>query len=277
MDGWAHYLTPTAAQRRLGMVCLGAGHKREDDPCPPRVLTSYAAVFVVEGRGWLEWGHGPRRAELSASSLFWLFPGVPHTYGPHGAGWQEIWLLFEGPAAAAYEELGYLSRSEPVVRLADPFPARAALDRLLDRCRQERPGTEVEAAHAVHSLILGVRNSRSSQDSDGDTAVLAALREGACRPLSVHEHAHRLGLSLASLRRAVRRGGGCSPKEYVLRIRLNRAKELLAESDLTIAEIARRVGHDDAAYFTRMFSRRAGMPPGAFRRQQRRPRQPSAR
>ncbi|MGH3488301.1 MAG: helix-turn-helix transcriptional regulator, partial [Actinopolymorphaceae bacterium] len=98
------------------------------------------------------------------------------------------------------------------------------------------------------------------------------LREHACSPLSVHEHARRIGLSLSSLRRAIRRGGGCSPKEYVLRVRLNRAKELLAESDLRVAEIARKVGHDDPAYFTRMFTRRTGMPPSAFRLQQRRPR-----
>lgn len=272
VKGWAHYLTPTATQHRLGMVCLGAGHKQQIDPCPPRVLQSYAAVFVVKGSGWLEWGDQPRRAELTASTLFWLFPGVPHSYGPHGRGWQEIWLLFEGSAATAYEELGYLSRTEPVVHLVDPFGARATLDRLLDVCRHQRPGTEVEAAHAVHALILGAHDQDGDRQADDDAAILAALREGACSPLSVHEHARRIGLSLSSLRRAIRRSGGCSPKEYVLRVRLNRAKELLAESDLQVSEIARKVGHDDPAYFTRMFTRRTGIAPSAFRRQQRRPR-----
>jgi AraC-like DNA-binding protein len=230
-------------------------------------------VFIVEGDGWLEWGDGRRRADLTASTLFWLFPGVPHSYGPDRRGWQEIWLLFEGPAATAYEELGYLSRTEPVVRLADPFGARTLLDQLLDACREQRPGTEVEAAHAVQSLILGVHDQDDDRHAADDAAILASLRDGACSPLSVHEHARRVGLSQSALRRAIRRSEGCSPKEYILRVRLNRAKELLADSDLTIAEIARKVGHDDPAYFTRMFTRRTGMAPSVFRRQQRRPRQ----
>jgi len=274
--GWAHYLTPTATQQKLGLVCLGVGHKREDAPCPRRVLQSYAGVYIVEGAGWLEWGSARRRVDVSASTLFWLFPGTPHTYGPHAGGWHEIWLLFAGTAAEAYEDLGYLDRADPVVRLADPYPARTALDRLLDVCRQQRPGTEVKAAHVVHSLLVGARDWRvDDRHADDDSAALASLRDGACSPLSVHEHAQRIGLSLPSLRRAIRRGAGCSPKEYVLRVRLNRAKELLAESDLTVTEIARRVGHHDAAYFTRMFTRRTGIAPSVFRQQQRRPRQPS--
>ena len=269
VHGWSRYLTPTPVQRRLGLACLGAGHKREPDPCPPRVLRSHAAVLVVDGEGWLEWGDGGgRRAAITAGSLFWLFPGVRHSYGPDGRGWQEIWTLFEGPAADAYEDLGYLSRSEPVVSLTDPFPARTAMDLLLAACHSQHAGAEVDAAHAVHALILAVQN----RDGDrADDAVLAKLRESACEPWSVAEHAGRAGLSMSALRRVVRRDGGCSPKEYLLRIRLNRAKELLADSDLTVAEIGRRVGHDDPAYFSRLFARRTGMAPRDFRAQQRRP------
>jgi AraC-like DNA-binding protein len=273
---WSYYVTPTATQRRLGMVCLGAGHKLLGEPCPRRVLHSYAAVLIVDGAGWFEWGETSRRAEVTASTLFWLFPGVPHSYGPHSCGWQELWLLFEGSAATAYEDLGYLSRTEPVVHLSDPFGVRSNLDRLVEACRHQRPGAEVEAAHAVHGLILAAHDQDGGHRTAGDAAVLAALSEGACSPLSVHEHARRIGLSLSALRRAVHRSGGCSPKEYVLRVRLNRSKELLAETDLTVAEIGRRVGHEDPAYFTRMFTNRTGMPPSAFRRQQRRPRQAPA-
>lgn len=269
VQGWSRYLTPTPVQRRLGLACLGAGHKQELDPCPPRVLRSHAAVLVVDGEGWLEWGESRRRVAITAPSLFWLFPGVRHSYGPDGPGWQEVWTLFEGPAVDAYEELGYLSRTEPVVPLTDPFPARTAMDHLLAACRGEYARAEVEAAHAVHTLILGVQDQR---DDRRDDLVLAALRENACRPWSVAEHARRAGLSVSALRRVVRRDGGCSPKEYLLRIRLNRAKELLAESDLTVAEVGRRVGHDDPAYFSRLFTRRTGMAPRDFRAQEQRPR-----
>ncbi|MFE1793688.1 helix-turn-helix domain-containing protein, partial [Streptomyces sp. NPDC059525] len=55
---------------------------------------------------------------------------------------------------------------------------------------------------------------------------------------------------------------------YLLGIRLTRAKELLARTDLPVAGIARRVGYEDPAYFSRLFSRRVGMAPVRFRAQQ---------
>jgi transcriptional regulator GlxA family with amidase domain len=66
----------------------------------------------------------------------------------------------------------------------------------------------------------------------------------------------------------VRTGAQQRPRDYLLTIRLNRAKDLLAATDLPVASVARRVGYEDPAYFTRLFTRRAGLPPREFRTQQ---------
>lgn len=262
------------------MVCLGAGTQSGVSRCPVRTLDCYAAVLVVAGAGRLEAGSRAGRPaasyELRAPALFWLFPGVPHTYGPDAHGWEEIWTLFDGPAAGAYEDLGYLARGSPVAPLPDPAAARHTAGRLVEACRAQRPGVEVEAAHLVHELVLTVQHTRADPGGARDAALLAALRDAACTPAPVAELAAGLGLSVSSLRRAVRAAAGCSPKEYLLRTRLSRAKALLADSDRTVAEVARAVGYDDPAYFTRAFTRRAGMSPSAFRTQQRRPGQDAA-
>ena len=54
----------------------------------------------------------------------------------------------------------------------------------------------------------------------------------------------------------------------MLTVRLGRAKELLAATELPVAAVARRVGYDDPAYFSRLFTRRVGMAPVRFRAQQ---------
>lgn len=95
------------------------------------------------------------------------------------------------------------------------------------------------------------------------TVVTATALAGAAA-----EHAARHGMSPAELRGAVRRGAGRSPKDCLLGIRLGRAEELLAATELPVAAVARRVGHDDPAYLSRLFTRRVGIAPVRFRERQ---------
>lgn len=268
----ARYLTPAPEHRRLGLVCLGAGEQSGRVPaCRRRVLDCYGAVLLTAGGGRLEWGEEPVRTELVAPALFWLVPGVPHAYGPGAVGWTESWVLFDGTAARGYEHLGYISRARPVASLSDPAPVRQAFAHLLDACRGDPPNLDVEAAALTHRLIVETRRAYGSTPADvTDEAVLAGLRDTACQPLSVGAHADRLGVSATRLREIVRRGAGCPPKEFLIRIRLNRAKELLAGSELTVGAIAARVGYDDPAYFARLFAKQVGVAPQTFRQQQRR-------
>ncbi|TXS29218.1 AraC family transcriptional regulator, partial [Streptomyces sp. ms191] len=198
----------------------------------------------------------------------WLTPGVPHHYAADPAtGWDESFVDFGGPATATYTELGYIEPDRPVVPLADAAGPRAAIGRIARAARRGNPLLEVETGAAVHELLVALRRARADTNADGDP-VLSALARDAFQPLSVAEHAARHGMSAAELRTAVRRAAGCSPKDYLLSIRLGRAKELLAATELPVAAVARRVGYDDPAYFSRLFTRRVGTAPVRFRDQQ---------
>lgn len=55
-----------------------------------------------------------------------------------------------------------------------------------------------------------------------------------------------------------------SPKQYLLKVRMDKAKELLA-SPLTIEQVASSVGFNDALYFSKQFRKATGMPPSEYR------------
>lgn len=89
-------------------------------------------------------------------------------------------------------------------------------------------------------------------------------------PLSIREVAETLFINPDYLRQLFRETVGESPLHYLIRRRLDAARELLAMTTLTVAEIGRQAGFDNAYYFCRLFKRQTGLTPTAFRERHRR-------
>ncbi len=68
-----------------------------------------------------------------------------------------------------------------------------------------------------------------------------------------------------SARHAFRKSFGCSPREMLFRLRLEYAKNLLLETNLSIKEIAAKVGYPRQHDFNRLFKRQVGVAPSAWR------------
>jgi AraC-like DNA-binding protein len=78
--------------------------------------------------------------------------------------------------------------------------------------------------------------------------------------------ADRIGVSGGYLAEAVKAATGRTPGRLIREARTHEAKRLLARTDLTVRQVADRVGFTDPAYFCRFFRRETGVSPGDFRR-----------
>ncbi|MBR7835697.1 helix-turn-helix transcriptional regulator [Actinospica durhamensis] len=276
MPSASHYLTPPTEVRALGLAVTGVGRiSGQRQARVGRTLAGYAGVLLTEGAGTLELHGRPGRHELRAGSFFWLPPGIAHTYGPGPEGWSEYWILFEGPAAARYEELGYLGGGCAAIDPADPDATRSRLAGLLSLAgRPESLAGHIQAAAELHALICAVGTARIAHTApeparrDVGRRALALFDRDAHRPIGIGEVAHELAVSRDTLATAVRELTGSTPTEYLTRLRLNRSKTLLADTDLPVFRVARDVGFPDPAYFTRVFTKYTGVSPTTFRRQQ---------
>lgn len=86
-----------------------------------------------------------------------------------------------------------------------------------------------------------------------------------CEGLSIEEYAEQLAVSSKTLSRSVHDAASCSPKDVISERLILEMKRLLVHTDLTVKEIAARLGMQDASYATRFFGKQAGVPPSVFR------------
>jgi len=100
-------------------------------------------------------------------------------------------------------------------------------------------------------------------------AAVRFVRERACDGIDVRDLLKAVPMSRSTLERRFIRIIGRSPKDEIMRVRLNRAKQLLAETNSSVEFIAEKIGFERAEYLSRIFKKKVGITPLHFRRQSR--------
>lgn len=85
-------------------------------------------------------------------------------------------------------------------------------------------------------------------------------------PISLRDVARAVGLTPGHLTTAISRRTGRTVQQWITERRMQEARRLLADTDLTVSEIAGRVGYREVGYFVRRFRVVHGVPPAAWRR-----------
>jgi AraC family transcriptional regulator len=78
--------------------------------------------------------------------------------------------------------------------------------------------------------------------------------------------AANVGLSAFHFARAFKQATGLPPHKYQIMLRIDKAKDLLLRTRLSIADVAASVGYEDQSHFARTFRKEVGLPPREFRR-----------
>jgi LacI family transcriptional regulator len=147
------------------------------------------------------------------------------------------------------------------------YEAAALLDRMMAGKAAPPEGVCVEPLQ-----LIARESTDISAVEDADMGLAARMiREQACDRLRVTQVASTLGISLRVFEQRFRSAMHRSPKEAILRVRLERAKLLLSTTNLAIAIVAKKSGFGSQEYFARLFHRRTGMTPRRFRNERRVP------
>ncbi|MFM2406738.1 MAG: hypothetical protein RL223_4618 [Pseudomonadota bacterium] len=243
------------------------------------IVATRGRAFVGDHVGRYEPGH-----------LVLTGPGLPHN-----------WLVDDLPAdgieAPIHKVLQF--RDEPLREGARVFAAVEELFPMLERARfgieffgqaarAERRFEEIRSRRGLERLATFLawlaELARSSDwrllsesalqgQADAGTQQAAAIIDHVARhafdDLSLKDAADRFGMSEKYFSKHFRQVTGNAFTDFVFRLRINKACQLLADTDQYVASICHAVGFNNVANFNRHFSRIKGMTPTAFRRRSR--------
>jgi LacI family transcriptional regulator len=136
---------------------------------------------------------------------------------------------------------------------------------MLDALMAGQP--EPSLAHLIKPLGIARRQSTdvlATNDTDFSAAV-RFIRAHATEGIAVDDVLRVVPLSRRVLESRFKRLLGRTPHEEILRVRIDRVKELLTETDLSLTAIAHRTGYDHVEYLSVVFKRETGLPPSVYR------------
>lgn len=262
--------TPSAAQVAEPYYCseVGVFYAHEKFSTARSGKDSYIVFYTLEGEGVVH--QGGQRISLTPGHALLMDCRTPQTYrtAPSCDRWFHLWAHIDGTGVElAGRELG-LPRLTPIrVRQTNLQPH---FDTLFGRLKDEAAGGRARTGLAAHGLVTELvaahAYAQGSHDDDSPVArVVAYVDANTAEKLSLDELAGVASVSPSHLVRLFRERLGTTPHDYVLRRRISLAKELLAETDLTSAAIAKRVGFASESNFSYRFSKMVGQSPRAYR------------
>jgi AraC-like DNA-binding protein len=237
-----------------------------------RVLRSFQLVFISEGKGVLEHGRPGQANPLRAGDVFLLFPGIWHRFSPDAeTGWVEHWIECRGPMLDRLLAAEQLSPTRPVSPLAHVSEVYGLFLRMHELILASAPSSRDGAATLAMHLLSRVAVRDADEDSPG--ASLAErlekarqlILERSDRPLRVTEIARAVGLGHSRFRQVFARECGTGAREFHAEARLRRACDLLANTELSVKQVAELLGFSSAFHFCHAFKRRLGVPPSRWK------------
>ncbi|HWS89596.1 MAG TPA: AraC family transcriptional regulator [Pyrinomonadaceae bacterium] len=169
------------------------------------------------------------------------------------------------------------ARFEVVARSSprDPLVNRVGLA-LLAEMGSEAPGGRLYAESLANVLAVHLLRNYTAAGAEprgfkGGLAgrrlrrVLSYIEENHERDLTLEDLAGEAAMSTFHFAREFKRATGTTPHQHLIKFRVERAKALLSESRLPLAEVGLRTGFSHQSHFTRLFRRLTGTTPQSYR------------
>lgn len=202
----------------------------------------------------------------------------PFIYTCHMGLTEAIVPILESGDVIGYLMLGQSAdedgRGEIIKRIENSVSDPQLKQTLLEKHEEINKTSQNKIKYCINILgvLIDYMNMSYVISRHDRTVVYRAERyvsENMARAVLPKDICRHVGVSTNTLYKEIRKHVGVSPTVFIRKIKLTEAKRLLSASELSVSEIAERVGIPDANYFIRVFTKEEGVSPLRFRKQRR--------
>ena len=252
-----------------------AGHPSHHnfDWAQGRILhDEYQVIYITRGRGKFE-SEQSGLVPVRAGMAILLFPGVWHRFMPDpDSGWDEYWVGFHGRVLDQLMDGAYFPPHQAVCTIGINEELLLTFERILEQTRHEKPGYQPLISGAVLYMLgqLYAQTKRVSfpstdhiEDIVGKAIIL--FREQVEQNISAESIAQQLQVGYSWFRKVFKTYTGIAPGQYLIQLKVEKAKALLMDQDKSIKQIAFALHFDSGFYFSRLFKLKTGLSPEKYR------------
>ena len=244
----------------------------------PFVRNHYLFHYVISGKGYLD-SNGPdgqtRRYNLDANEGFLICPGQVNTYcAGEAQPWKYVWIEFDGLRAEEFLGSAGLGVSQPIYRPRVLSMGEDLRDTMLYITDHPEASTLNQIGHLFLFMDALILSSSTRKGASGTQLrdfyiqeAVTFMEQNYQRNLTVEEIADACKLNRSYFSKLFKESMGCPPQEFLIRMRLTKATELMKTSSTAIGEIAAKCGYPNQLHFSRAFKKRYGIPPREWRNQ----------
>lgn len=261
-----------ASRRKIqSLSVVNAGHLpgRTMQRADARFLY-WAFVVITGGSGYYQAGNAERQ-EVTAGSWFCLYPNETFQYGPHAEGhWDEYYFTVEG--SRVEEWLGsWLQHPEQVKRATIDESLINRMELMFMLIDSGVPSNLDRASLMLESFLYELVSQADQAEAGNRGRFVMKVIEDIAASLyagpTPEELAARHHISMSTLRRIVHEYSGYPLNEFIHRLKVAEAKNVLMNTEKSVKEIGESLGYQDTFYFSRVFKRITGCSPRSYRRE----------
>jgi AraC-like DNA-binding protein len=265
-----HSPNPMAKQNWIFVTSVSHyRHPADDIPFYRESSQGFQMFYTVAGQGWLDYEGSYQK--IVPGTITCVDLEKSHGFGAaYGSTWEHYWLICHGKPFQDIYSL--LFNKNNVLPLQNTVQILDFFKQLYQLKQNSSVYFDIEAMSIILQICSAALNQSSVSNKEQNPFsaslkhTIEFINKNYAQELDIAALAENANYSRFHFSRLFKAHIGFSPSNYITKIRLEKAKDLLKKSDLSLEIVAEKSGFNTVSYFIRTFKEWEGSTPGKYRK-----------